>query len=357
MAFYQANEYKPDNLAAHTSRLFLGVKIECAQCHDHPFAKWTRRQFWEYTAFFGGIKPQMVGNGRFVPASDDPAVHEIALPGSEKKVQARFLDGKRPTWPERAESRAVLAEWMTSPDNPFFARAAVNRMWEHFFGVGLVDPVDDFREENPASHPELLDELARAFAESKFDPKFLIRVITATKAYQRTSLVTQRGQEAPRLFARMNLKGLTGEQLFDSLAIATGYRGNQAFGGPVFFFPGNNNPRAEFLSKFANPVDRKTEYQTSILQALALMNGKFVADATSLERSEILAAVVDNPFMTDRQRLDTLFLAALSRPMRPPEASRLTAYVAAGGPSGSSKKALADVFWVLLNSSEFILNH
>jgi hypothetical protein len=354
-AFYQANEMKPDNLAAATSRLFLGVKIECAQCHDHPFAKWTRRQFWEYTAFFAGIKPQQVDGGVFSPASDDPKVHEIAIPGSSKKVKARFLGGSEPTWSDGKSTRATLADWMTRKDNPFFARAAANRMWEHFFGVGLVDPVDDFREENPASHPELLDDLANGLTGHDFDLKFLIRAITLSQTYQRTSMVTHRSQEDLRSFARMPLKGLSPEQVFDSLATAVGYRGDAR---PQFGFGfGFNTPRGEILAKFTNPVDRRTEYQTSILQALALMNGKFIADATSLDRSETLAAVLDSPFMDTRQKLDTLYLAAVGRPMRGSEAARLIPYAAGGGPSRDPKKALADVFWVLLNSSEFILNH
>ncbi|MBY0231929.1 MAG: DUF1549 and DUF1553 domain-containing protein [Gemmataceae bacterium] len=355
-AYFQANEMKPDNLAASTSRLFLGVKIECAQCHDHPFAKWTRKQFWEYAAFFGGIRPQTMDGMRFTAAGDDPLVHEIAISGSTKKAQARFLDGKDPRWEAGSRSRAVLAAWITSKDNPFFARAMGNRLWEHFFGVGLVDPVDDFREENPASHPELVDDLAKGFVESGFDAKFLIRAIAASEAYQRTAEMTHASQDDVRAFSRMPIKGLTPEQVFDSLATAVGYRGDSRGVGRDFVF-GMGNSRTEILARFANPVDRKTEYQTSILQALALMNGRFVADATSLEKSETLAAIIDLPSMGTREKLDALHLAALARPMRGSEAARLIPYVDKGGPTKNSKKALSDVFWVLLNSSEFILNH
>ncbi|NBO91021.1 MAG: DUF1553 domain-containing protein [Planctomycetia bacterium] len=352
--FYQINELKPDMLAAATSRLFLGVKLECAQCHDHPFANWTRKQFWEYTAFFGGIKPQSVVAGVFSPATDNPNVREIAIGDTNKKVQAKFLDGSEPNWKPDVSTRETLAEWMTRPDNPFFARAVANRMWEHFFGVGLVDPVDDFRDENPASHPELVDELAKGFVASNFDLKFLIRAIIATETYQRTSQMTHPTQEDLRSFARMPLKGLTPEQVFDSLATAVGYRGDT---GDLTRRFGVQSARNEIQSRFTNPVDRRTEVQTSILQALSLMNGKFVADATSLDRSETLLAVIDSPFMNTKDKLDTLYLAALSRPMRESEASRLLPYVTTGGPSRDSRKALADVFWVLLNSSEFILNH
>jgi hypothetical protein len=356
VAFFQANEMKADNLAAATSRLFLGVKLECAQCHDHPFAKWSKKQFWEYTAFFSGIKPLNAQAGIFGGATDDPRAREAVMPGTtEKKVQAKFLDGSEPKWEDDSITRTVLANWLTSPSNRYFARAAANRMWEHFFGIGLVDPVDDARDENPASHPELLNDLARGLVEHKFDLKFLIRAITSSATYQRTATVTHNSQELDlRSFARMPLKGLTPEQIFDSLATAVGYRGDVT--GRQFGF-NINSPRGEIMTKFANPVDRRTEWQTTILQALSLMNGKFIADATSLERSETLAAVMDSPFMDTQQKLDTLYMAALGRPMRGSEAGRLVPYVTSGGPSRDSKKALCDVFWVLLNSSEFILNH
>ncbi|HZY87713.1 MAG TPA: DUF1553 domain-containing protein, partial [Gemmataceae bacterium] len=191
----------------------------------------------------------------------------------------------------------------------------------------------------------------------RFDLKFLVRAITASKTYQLTSAATHESQNEPQAFARMMLKGLTPEQVFDSLVTATGYR--EARPGeavpPGFLDPGT--ARAEFLSKFANSSDKRTEHQTSILQALSLMNGKFVADATGLQSSGTLGALLDVPFMDNRGRLDALYLAALSRPMRPQEAARLVPYVDKGGPSGDSRKALADVYWALLNSSEFILNH
>jgi hypothetical protein len=353
-AFYQANESKPENVAAATSRLFLGIKLECAQCHNHPFASWSRNQFWQFAAFFSGIRPQQPQAGVFSQVLEDPSKREIKIPNTDKTVQARFLDGEEPKWKDGQPSRAALAEWLTSADNPFFAKAIANRMWGHFFGLGIIDPVDDFGEANAPSHPELLDELGRAVVKHNFDLQFLIRAITASRTYQRTSRMTDSSQEDLRSFARMPLKGLTPEQIFDSLALATGYReGQQNPGG----FNRFNGARAEFLTKFANSSDKRTEFQTSILQALSLMNGKFISDATSLDRSETLAGLLDAPFLDDRQRLDALHLAALSRPMRAREAERLVSYVNRGGPSGDKRRALADIFWVLLNSSEFILNH
>jgi hypothetical protein len=356
-AFYQANELLPENIASAASRIFLGVKLECAQCHDHPFAQWKKNQFWEYAAFFSGLRPQVRQQGAFSPAQDNAERHEIKIPNTETVVQARYLDGKQPTWGKKPNARKTLAEWMTAKDNPYFARAAANRVWAHFFGVGIIDPVDDLGTDTLPSHPELLDELAAELVKHRFDLKFLIRAITASKTYQLTSTATHESQNEPQAFARMMLKGLTPEQVFDSLASATGYREPRPAQGmpPGFVNPGTM--RSEFLSKFANASDKRTEHQTSILQALSLMNGKFVADATGLQSSGTLGAVLDAPFMDTRDRLDALYLAALSRPMRPQEAARLVPYVNKGGPSGDPRKALADVFWTLLNSSEFILNH
>jgi hypothetical protein len=248
---------------------------------------------------------------------------------------------------------------LTAPDNPYFARTAVNRVWSQFFGISLSEPADDAAsEDNPVRNTELLDELAREFVAHKYDIKFLIRAITATKAYQRSSYQTEGGPVDPRAFSRMAIRGLTAEQVFDSIALATGYQ--EPLPNPnnrVSVLLGNvNTPRGQFLNRFAGQ-ERPTEKQTSILQALALMNGKFVADATSVERSTTLAAVVDAPFMTVEQKIETLYLATLSRFPRPEETRRLSIYVSEGGPRGEARHALADVFWALLNSSEFILNH
>jgi len=352
-AFYQANELKPENLAASTSRLFLGVKLECAQCHNHPRANWTRKQFWEYAAFFSGIQPQ--GQGNMMAASEMSERRALKIPGTETEVQARFLDGSEPNWESGTRTRAALASWVTAVDNPFFSRSAANRLWAHFFGIGLIEPVDEESEENPPSHPELLNELARQLIAHEFDLKYLIRAITSSQTYQRSSTVTDPSQNEPRLFSRMAVKGLTPEQLFDSLALATGY-GEEGVPNPRVDTLGLNSPRAAFLAKFSSQ-EKRTEVQTSILQALALMNGQFVGDATNLERSRTLAAVADSPFFEAPGRIEALFLATLSRKPTTEEQAPLVKYVSEGGSKNDPKAALADVFWVLLNSAEFMLNH
>ncbi len=345
-AFFLANERKAENLAASTARIFLGVKLECAQCHDHPQARWTRAQFWELAAFFPPLEE---------PGGLRPTARQIRIAGTDKVVSAKLLTGQEPAWSDGEEPRIALARWLTAADNPYFARTAVNRLWAHFFGVGLIDPVDDEpTDDNPVSHPELLAELTGQFVAHDFDIQYLIRTITATKAYQRTSARTHKSQDDLRVFARMAVRGLTAEQLFDSIALATGFR--EKTSGPAASFLDLANitsERGNFVNRFASQ-ERVTEKQVSILQALALMNGKFVADATSLDKSTTLAAVVDTPFMTSKQKIETLYLAALSRQPRADELRRLTVYIES---TSEPRKALGDVFWALLNSSEFILNH
>ena len=345
-AFYQANENKAENLAAATARHFLGLKLECAQCHDdRSGGNWTREQFWELAAFFGDL-PRNDGlrGGRL----------EITIPHTKTTVKAGFPDGSRPAGAMNADPRTLLADWVTSANNPHFARAAVNRVWAYLFGTGLVEPIDEHGEHNPPSHPKLLDELASQFVLHKFDLKYLLRAVVLSQAYQRSSLATHPGQDDLRLFARTAVRGLSAEQLFDSLAEATEYRSTNS--QPFGRFNQAPTPRDEFIARFLNQ-EKKTELHTSILQALHLMNGPFMARATSLEQNRTLATIADAARIDTARRLETLYLVALTRKPTEKELKRLIPYVNKGGPSGKPRKALADVFWALLNTGEFFQNH
>jgi hypothetical protein len=364
LGFYIAKEVKPENLGAATARLFLGLRLECAQCHNHPFAKWKREQFWSLAAFFAGVQRQGNGDVSF-PAGETADRREMTIPGTERVVRAGYPDGSSPKWKENDVTRQVLADWVTSPSNPYFAKATVNRVWSYFFGHGLVEPIDDMvGSDSVNSHPPLLNDLAQQFIEHKYDLKYLIKAVTISQAYQRTSLRTHASQDDTRQFARMPLRGLSPEQLFDSLAEATRYNDGSPANQP--FFPGNNSARAQFLQLFGSQPDKSTDHTTSILQALMLMNGQLTATATNLQQSGTLAAIVDAPFMDTPERIETLYLATLSRRPTAKELSKMVAYVDRGGADadkpgspdqGRYARALADVFWALLNSGEFVLNH
>ena len=355
LAFYQAKQIKPENLAASTARMFLGIRLECAQCHDHPFDAWKREQFWSFAAFYAGMERQ--GRGGFLGAIREVADRrDLQIPGTEKTVTPLYLDGSKPDARATGGSRQVLADWMISAENPYFSRTAVNRLWAELFGYGLVDPPDDFTAANPPSHPKLLDELAAEFSAHGFDLKFLVRSLCATRAYQRTSVQAGDRTQDPRLFTRMVVKALSPEQLYDSLSQATGYyQPNEAANPPAD--PQASSPRDEFLEMFRDEASRPIERRTTILQALALMNGRFITVATSIEQSRTLAAVVEFPLLDTEGRVEALYLAALGRRPRPEELKRLVPYVEGGSPHGDSKRALGDVFWALLNSSEFLFNH
>jgi hypothetical protein len=367
VAFYAANEYKAENLAGAAARLFLGVKIECAQCHKHPFADWTQTQFWEFAVFFTRINPNQAqpvevdDDGNPVAKQPQPqnnAEPQITIPKTKTVVKAKFPDGKSPQWLAGSDPRKVLADWITSPQNQYFARIAVNQMWHYFFGTGLVDPFDDFGDHNPASHVELLDDLAEQFVKSGYDLKYLAQAIVNTKAYQLSSTPNGKRKddddpENLRLFARMPLRALTGEQLFDSLAEVMEYKVDRS--RPQFGL--GQSPREEFLAKFNNPENKRVDTHTSILQALHLMNGKFMANATSLEKNKTLATVAASSASAPG-KIETLFLVTLARPPRPEELERMMNHLTTGNPNVDDQaQRLGDIMWVLLNSAEFSLNH
>ncbi|MCI0638929.1 MAG: DUF1549 and DUF1553 domain-containing protein [Gemmataceae bacterium] len=356
-AFYLVNENKAENLAASTTRIFLGVKLECAQCHAHPFAKWTREQFWETAAFFAGSEQPVRRPGLQAAKAVDPNRREIKIPGTNDIVKAKFLTGEEPNWKPNVSPRTVLADWLTSVENVYFAKATVDHLWSYFFGVSLLEPILEPSDDSPVTHPELLEMMARVFADEKFDLKFLVRAIVHTQAYQRASHGDPNAtKDDYSFFTRMPVRGLTPEQLFDSVAEATAYSqpsqnpnmGFQQFGPP-------QSPRAQFLTKFTTQ-DRRHESQTSILQALFLMNGKFLAERVKTENNPDFNTLVNQKTST-AMKVDSLYLWVLGRLPRAEERNRLVLFVDAGGAVADPRRALSDVYWALLNSPEFMLNH
>jgi hypothetical protein len=359
-SFLYVNEMKPENLGAATSRLFLGIKIECAQCHNHPLDKWKREQFWEFASFFAGFQP--IGQFQRRAPAEQIEIRSLTIPDLNKKVSARFLDGKEPKFKDNVSARVTLVDWMTAKENPYFARNAVNRVWAMFFGAGIIDPIDEPGDQNPPSHPELLEDLTKAFVASGYDLKFLIKAIVNSHAYQCSSAAPGASAGTERTFARMKVRGLTPEQLFDSLALATFFTEDESDEQRRF---GQLGPaRAEFVAKFSS-TERPSDLQTSILQALTMMNGRLVGQMTSTDFTKIeqqktrhlLTAIAKADFMSTADKIEALYLATLSRFPRLDEKKKLADYVDKGGPSGDKNKAIGDVYWALLNCSEFGFNH
>lgn len=334
-----------------SSRYFLGIRLNCAQCHDHPFVEWRQQDYWGMAAFFAQIqtpgRPKMVHSAG---VRDDPRITLVTLNNAD------MLDGFQPQPPTflggevlpdgvDETSRSHLARWITAPENPYFARATVNRMWWHFFGRGIVDPVDDMHAGNPPSHPELLEVLSRRFAESGFDLKLLGRAIVNSRTYQTTSRVGEQGDAEAQLFARMSVKVLTPEQLYDSLVAI--------LGSPVKS-PGIRSRvgfRREFCQYFAAEGDPEpTHYSRGIPHALRLMNSPQFAGNS-------LQSLVSKVTASERSPDDTveeLFLTVLARRPTPAEQQLVLAHLRDA--DESPQTAYYQVAWTLLMSSEFTLN-
>jgi hypothetical protein len=354
--FYTALELKPEELAANTARIFLGLQIQCAQCHDHPFDHWKQTDFWGYAAFFA----QLQQNGAQQPGMMNVALFdndegEVKLPDTDQIVPPQYPEGPPASADEGGYRRQQLSIWMASRDNPYLARALVNRAWSHLFGRGIVEPVDDLGPRNPPSHPELLDELTDYFVQTGFDVRMLYRTLAKTRAYQLSSEVLSEEPPRPELFAHMMVKSLTAEQLYDGLSQAALRNGASMGGGGSssrFFDP----QRREFLARMQTSNRSAAEFDAGLPQALLLMNGEVMVEATDKDKSRMIASL-DAPWFTDEQRIETLFLAAYARTPNDEELERSLKYMESGGAAGDRRQALGDVFWALLNSAEFALNH
>jgi hypothetical protein len=353
--FYTAGGLKPEELAASTSRILLGVQIHCAQCHHHPFDHWKQEDFWSFAAFFARVQQ--------APGTQPPDVQlvdavsgEVTLPGTSDVAPPKYLGADPPSEDADVNRRRQLAIWLVSRDNPYFARVAVNRGWALLFGRGLVHPVDDFGLHNPPSHPQLLDELSAYFAENGYDLKAVFGAIANTRAYRRSS--QWRSEETPpppELFARMQVKTLTPEQLYDCLIRATRLSETTAE-AMVPGQPPTPNSRQQFIARFNMATAEATDFVAGIPQILALMNGALTGEATDASRGGLLQAL-DAPVFDDRERVEALFLSVVSREPTDAEKDKLVRYVAQGGETGDRRHALGDLLWAMLNSPEFILNH
>lgn len=358
-AYYIVKQLKPENLAAGTSRAFLGVRIECAQCHDHPFDSWKQQQFWEYAAFFSNIdQPQPNQIATALNLRESGGRPQIKIPDTNRLVDATFLDGIQPEWDQgQSAPRRQLADWITDNDNPYFAKATANRVWSLFFGRGFIDPVDDFSSTNRASHPQLLELLANSLREHEYNLKFLVREIVNSQTYQLTSRETDSSQSRPEWYGKMPTRGLTAEQIFANLVQATGFFRQTSEVDPFLFSQGNNSPEAEIGDLFQTDAENQLDPRATILQALALMNGAFMTNATSLEQSDVFTAIVEFPQLTVSAKIEAFYLCTLSRFPTDSEIKRLTEYVSSAKTEDDKTHAYSNLFWALLNSSEFLLNH
>ena len=353
-----------DKVTDNVTRMFLGVQLQCAQCHNHPFTNFKQDEYWGMASFFLHVQPDgnpkaAVKNGKSITISERPNAKRrrkgAVLPESAKILPPKFLSGAKPGVRSGQPLRPVLAKWLTASGNPFFARAMANRVWSQFLGRGIVNPVDDMHDASPSSHPELLAELARQFEASGFDVKHLIRSVCLSDAYQRSAKATEGNRDfGPELFARQQIRPLTPSQLHDSLVQVVGApqqgRAGKGKGKAKAAMAGKGRPNARqvFVDFFsAEDGADPTEYQTGIPQVLQLMNSRRFNNASAL--GKIVSSSKGQP-----EIIDNLYLAVLSRRPSKPEQQRIAAYLAKN--KDNRREGLAGVLWALLNSSEFALN-
>lgn len=359
---------KPADIAGHASRDFLGVQIQCAQCHDHKTESWKRTDFWNFASAFArvrvtsagmdakgaGARRVIVEDVRKLPprAKNDPDNEALAT-AKPKALDGSLLDPDDP--------RAAMARWIVDRKNPWFARAFVNRMWGHFLGRGFVNPTDDMRPSNPPELPELEALLADDFASHGFDPRRLVSALALTRVYGLAAGDPEgeaRGKEVP-LWSRFRVTPLGPSELTDALLEASGTRALLEDGKPDALEALRN--RALRAYGFLFDVDEDSDapdYEGSMAGALAGLNGQLVAKATLLAPKSALFALVRDT-KDDDAIVRALFLRTLGRPPREDERARANELVRV--PPGSRPmvraKGFEDLLWALLNSSEFQFNH
>jgi hypothetical protein len=398
----------PADLAGQVSRVMLGVQIQCAQCHDHKTETWTQEDFHRFAAFFARTRPEPVDTMtgmriRRVSVRDGgkpaPAMRRDADLRRAIRLEPRTLDGTeiealsagRAPGDAPPDRRQALAAWMTSRHNPWFTRAIVNRMWSLFIGRGLVDPVDDLRPSNPSAAPEVLDALATDFADSGFDLHHLVRVLTSLQSYQLEARHPTGAPGDAALWSFHPLEPLPPDVLLDAVIAAGGLEPvlEEVTGADLMDLRGQLRRHYAFVFD----VDEESHPETfdgTVPQALLLQNGPLVSGASSLVPRGALEEVLALP---DRAaRIEALYLRSLSRRPTAAQVARWSAFldrprqaVESSGPVASARErkrkgvpadplgryarrvpsrattaeqqAYEDLFWALVNSSEFVFNH
>ena len=355
----EANFYlvqtRPHLIAEDVAQNFLGIRVQCAQCHNHPFERWTMDDYYGLAAFFARIARKR-GEHPYEKIVYPRTGGEITNARTKKSAIPTFLGGIAPKIQKNQDRRAILADWITSKTNPWFKTSVANRVWARMFGRGIVNPPDDVRVSNPPSHPELYAKLGDKLVEYKFEIRRLIQDICNSRTYQ---LAT--GQELPNSnYTQATVRRLTAEQMLDAISQVTGvaepYRRLPAGANATQVEDGN--PRNRFLDIFGRP--RRTSACTcdrtgdpTLSQALHLINGPTIAKRISNGQGRLHALLRKDT--KSKEILDDIYLAAYGRHPTDKERKHLLSVVDAD--PKTRKQAFEDTFWAMLNSKEFIFNH
>lgn len=351
-------ESNPTTMAENVAQVFTGIRIQCAQCHNHPFERWTMDDYYSFAAFFSQI-------GR--KGSEDPRETIIYNSGSGevkhivggRTMPPKFLGGATPKIPAGVDRRKVFAEWLTSPDNEWFAECIVNRVWAHFFGRGIIDPPDDVRVSNPPSHPALLEQLGKKLVGSGYDLRGLVREICNSRTYQLSTATNDTNAGDVRNFSHAVIRRLPAEQLLDAICQVTEVREKFAglpLGSRAVQVAGARTG-SYFLDVFGRPkrqsactCERRSE--PTLSQALHLINGPTISAKIKAGGGRL-----DRLFKSEQPPeaiIRELYIASLSRPPSDEELAAARKFISE---APNPRSGLEDIFWAVLNSQEFVFNH
>ncbi len=376
-----ANYYRalrdPQARAEATAQVFLGVRLQCARCHNHPFDRWKQDDYHALAAFFARVQYRIVENRRRDMLDKhefdgDQIVWmdrsgEVTHPRTGDVLAPRFLGTSAPDLAPDADRLQALADWVASPDNPFFARVQANRVWHHLFGRGIVEPNDDFRASNPPSNPALLEALARDLVQHDFDLRHLVRTIMQSRTYQLSAVPNETNGDDEANFARAIVRPLQAEVLLDALAQVTGVPAEftrQRPGVRATQLPGafTQRQRGErptdgerFLTTFGKPVrslscECERSDDTTLARAFQMITGPMLNDMLAREDNRLGRLLKEGK--GNERVVEELYLAALSRP---PAAAEKKAAVALIAKAKDRRAALEDLLWGLVNAKEFLL--
>lgn len=353
--FYQLEQDRL-KVAENVAQVFMGMRTQCAQCHNHPFDRWTQDDYYSFAAFFSQIGRKGGEDYRELIIFNSGG-GEVNHPVGGRVMAPAYLGGG-PADVAGKDRREVLADWLASPQNPFFAQNFANRIWHHFFGVGIIDPVDDVRISNPASNAPLLAELSKRFTESNYDFKGLVRDICRSEAYQRSTQTNPSNELDERNFAKQTLRRIKAESMLDIISEVTntkdkfrglpiGARATQIADGATSDY---------FLTTFGRATREtacscEVKMEPTLSQALHLLNGETTNNKI---QAGGLIAQWQKENLTPAQIVEKLYIRCFSRKPTAEEQAALAPLFAEGQ---DVKRALDDTFWALLNSREFIFNH
>ena len=343
--------------AENVAQVFMGTRIQCAQCHNHPFDRWTMNDYYSFANFFSRIGRKRAEDPRESIIYDKTSGDTKHLV-SKQALPPKFLGGEQPVIKQSTDRRNAVAEWLTAPENPYFSRNLSNIIWAHFFGQGIVDPVDDVRVSNPASNPELLDELASKLVEYNYDFKKLVKDITLSRTYQLSTQTNPTNELDQRNFAKGSIRRMRAEVLLDVITQVTGTQ-NKFKGLPLGARAvqiADGATQTYFLTTFGRATREtvcscEVSMEPNLSQALHLLNGDTVNN--KVKQGNFVGKQLEAG-NTPEQIIESIYILALTRKPTEQQMKKLMDEV---NKSEDKKAVLEDIFWATLNAKEFIFNH